>query len=145
MKKLSLLLALMFSASAALVAPFGFAADGPSHSDASKTAPAAKTGKLIPVTETDAAWTAKARKSYPLDVCLTSDEKLGSMGKSPEYIYRVDGQPDRLVVFCCDGCEEDFNKEPAKYLAILDAAAKAKSAPAPKAEAPKGHGEHKHN
>jgi hypothetical protein len=25
------------------------------------------------------------------------------MGKSPEYIYREEGNPDRLVVFCCDG------------------------------------------
>jgi hypothetical protein len=104
----------------------------------------ARSGKLVPVTEKDAAWAAKARKDYPLDVCLTSDEKLGSMGKSPEYIYRVDGQPDRLVVFCCDGCEEDFMKEPAKYLAKIDAAkSKGKAGAAPKAndskDAHKGH------
>lgn len=48
------------------------------------------------------------------------------MGKSPEYIYRVDGKADRLLVFCCDGCEDDFMKEPTKYLAKLDAAAKQK-------------------
>lgn len=89
-----------------------------------------KTGKLIAVTEKDAAWAVKARKEYPLDVCLTSGDKLGSMGKSPEYIYRVDGKSDRLLVFCCDGCEDDFMKEPAKYLAILDAAAKKKPAAA---------------
>jgi hypothetical protein len=87
----------------------------------------AKAGKLIPVAEKDRAWAAEARKSYPLEVCVASDEKLGSMGKSPEYIYRVAGQPDRLVVFCCEGCEEDFMKEPAKYLAKIDAAGKAKS------------------
>jgi hypothetical protein len=49
------------------------------------------------------------------------------MGKSPEYIYRVDGKPDRLLIFCCDGCEEDFMKDTAKYLAVLDAAAKNKA------------------
>ena len=87
-----------------------------------------KTGKLVAVTEKDAAWASKARKVYPLDVCLTSGDKLGSMGKSPEYIYRVDGQADRLLVFCCDGCEDDFMKEPAKYLAKLDDAAKKKAA-----------------
>ncbi len=83
-----------------------------------------KTGKLVAVAEKDAAWAAKARKEYPVDICVTSGDKLGSMGKSPEYIYRVDGKPDRLLIFCCDGCEEDFMKEPAKYLAVLDAAAK---------------------
>lgn len=87
----------------------------------------AATGKLIPVTEKDAAWATKARQTYPLDVCVASDEKLGSMGKSPEYIYRVSGKPDRLVIFCCDGCEEDFMKDPARHLAKIDAAAKAKS------------------
>ena len=30
---------------------------------------------------------------------------------------------DRLLIFCCDGCEEDFMKDTAKYLAVLDAAA----------------------
>jgi hypothetical protein len=87
----------------------------------------AKAGKLIPVSEKDRAWAAEARKTYPLEVCVTSDEKLGSMGKSPEYIYRVAGQPDRLVMFCCEGCEEDFMKEPVKYLAKIDAAAKSKA------------------
>ena len=81
-------------------------------------------GKLIKVTENEAAWAAKARQSYPLAVCLVSDEKLESMGESPAYIYRVSGQPDRLVMFCCDGCEEDFMKSPATYVAKLDAAAK---------------------
>ena len=88
----------------------------------------AKAGKLVPVTEKDATWAANARKAYPLDVCVASGEKLGSMGKSPEYIYRVDGQPDRLVVFCCGGCEEDFLKDPAKHFAKIDAASKTKGA-----------------
>lgn len=91
-------------------------------SASSPTAQKAAAGTLIPVTEKDAAWAKQARRDYPLTVCVTSDEPLGSMGKSPEYIYRVAGQPDRLVVFCCEGCEEDFLKEPAKYLAKIDAA-----------------------
>lgn len=110
---------------ALLLAAPAFAQQDHAHHGAAAATPA-KAGKLIRITEKDAAWAAKARKEYPLDVCLTSDEKLGSMGKSPEYIYRVDGQPDRLVVFCCDGCEEDFLKEPAKYLAKIDAAKGAK-------------------
>lgn len=87
----------------------------------------AEAGKLIEVTEKEAAWAAEAAKSYPLDVCVVSDEKLGSMGDSPKYIYRVKGQPDRLVMFCCEGCEEDFMKAPAQHLAKLDAAKKSKS------------------
>ncbi|HUR56887.1 MAG TPA: hypothetical protein VM029_04200 [Opitutaceae bacterium] len=91
------------------------------------TAPAAAKGTLVKVTDKDAAWAAQARKTYPLQVCLSSDEKLGSMGETANYIYREKGKPDRLVVFCCEGCEEDFTKDPAKHLAKLDAAAKAKS------------------
>jgi hypothetical protein len=84
-------------------------------------------GKLVKITEKDAAWAAKERKNYPLTVCLSSDEKLGSMGENAEMIYREKGKPDRLVIFCCEGCGDDFVKEPAKYLAKLDAAAKKKS------------------
>ncbi len=79
-------------------------------------------GQLIEITEKEAAWAAKERASYPLKTCVVSDEELGSMGKSPEYIYRVAGQPDRLVVFCCSGCSEDFLNDPAAHLAKIDAA-----------------------
>ena len=97
----------------------------PAPAEANKASEAsASSGQLIRVSDKDAAWAAKERKSYPLNVCVVSDEKLGSMGKSPEYIYRVDGQPDRLVMFCCSGCEEDFMKAPADHLAKIDAAAK---------------------
>lgn len=76
-------------------------------------------GKPIAITEKDAAWAGKARKEYPLEVCLTSGDKLDGMGKSPEYVFRVDSKLDRFLVFCCDGCEEDFMKEPDKYLATI--------------------------
>jgi hypothetical protein len=106
------------------------AQEGPPASGAgARPVAAAPTGRLVPVSEKDVAWASQARKTYPLDVCVTSDEKLGSMGKSPEYIYRAEGQPDRLVVFCCAGCEEDFLKAPAKYLAKIDAAKRGQSAP----------------
>jgi hypothetical protein len=104
-----------------------FAQHDAHHGSAPKAAAAANAGTLLKVTEKDAAWAAKARATYPLEVCLTSDEKLGSMGDSPQYIYRASGQPDRLVVFCCEGCEDDFKAAPAKYIAKLDAAAQAKS------------------
>lgn len=129
---------LFLSAAVTLGAPL-FAQHG-EHPLAAQGERAAGAGKLVRVTEKEAAWAEKARANYPLDVCLTSDEKLGSMGKSPEYIYRVAGQPDRLVIFCCDGCEEDFMKAPAKYLAKIDQAAKSKQAPAKKSDQKRGHG-----
>ncbi len=63
--------------------------------------------------------TAADLKPYPLDFCVVSDEKLGSMGKP--YVINYEG---REIKFCCDGCEEDFRKEPEKFLAKIDAAAK---------------------
>lgn len=113
-------------ATAALLVAVPAFAQHDHHGAKSPAAADAKAGQLIRVGEKDAAWAAKERARYPLDVCVASDEKLGSMGKSPEYIYRVDGKPDRLVVFCCAGCDEDFLKDPAKHLAKIDAAAKAK-------------------
>ena len=72
-------------------------------------------------------------KPYPLTTCVVSDDKLGEMGKPVEYTYKKAGQPDRIILLCCKDCIADFEKEPAKFLAKLDAAeatAKAK-APAP--------------
>ena len=140
MKNRSLLYSFLFAAGTLLVAPMGLAADGHKPADTVKAAPADKPGKLIPLSEKDAEWATAARKAYPLKTCLTSDEALGSMGDSPEYIYRVEGKPDQLVVFCCDGCNEDFLKDPAPYLAILEAAKDAKTkAGTKKEDAHKGH------
>ena len=60
-------------------------------------------------------------KPYPLDTCIVSGEKLGSMGAP--YVFVKDGQQ---VKFCCDGCLEDFNKEPDKYLKEMVAKAAVK-------------------
>ncbi|MCG3181239.1 MAG: hypothetical protein BIFFINMI_03614 [Phycisphaerae bacterium] len=61
--------------------------------------------------------------SYPLDVCVVSGDELGGeMG--PPVIYHYQG---REVRFCCKSCIPEFEKDPAKYLAKLDAAAKAKT------------------
>lgn len=61
--------------------------------------------------------------AYPLDTCVVSGKKLGSMGKPYDYVHQQDGQPDRLVRFCCRGCVGTFKKDPARYLQLLDAAA----------------------
>lgn len=84
-----------------------------------KTEPAATAPKGdAPKTEAPKAGTdAKtAAKPYTLDVCIVSGEKLGSMGKPFVFVYQ--GQEIKL---CCDGCEADFKKEPAKFLAKLAA------------------------
>ena len=57
-------------------------------------------------------------KPYPLDVCLVSDAKLGSMGKPA--VLRHDG---RELRFCCPACEPTFKADPGKYLKKLDDAA----------------------
>ena len=106
------------------------------HEGHTMGATAAEGGKLVAVTEKDAAWVAKAKAEYPTNLCVVSDDKLGGdMGKPADYIYRVEGKPDRLVSFCCKDCVKDFNKDPEKYLKSLDhAAAKKEDA----------HAEHKH-
>ena len=79
---------------------------------------------LVPATHAaDQAPTAK-KAAYPLTTCVVSGEKLGGMGDSFEYIHKEAGKPDRRVLFCCEGCVDDFKKDPAKYLAKLDEAAK---------------------
>ncbi|HWZ93834.1 MAG TPA: hypothetical protein VNW30_01450 [Opitutaceae bacterium] len=91
---------------------------------------ATSSSQLVPVTDkTDAAWLAKARADYPLNSCSVSGDKFdgGEMTGPPrDFIYREAGKPDRLVRFCCKGCIKDFNKDPAKYLKIIDDAAAAK-------------------
>lgn len=95
---------------------------------------AAAQGQLVKITDKEAAWAAEASKNYPLDVCVGSGEKLGSMGDPTEWIYRAEGEPDRLVKFCCDGCIDTFMENPAEHVAKIDAAAKKKA----------GKAEHKH-
>lgn len=58
---------------------------------------------------------------YPLKTCVVSDEKLGGMGDIIHYNHQVKGQPDREVQFCCKMCVPQFKKNPAKYLAKIDA------------------------
>jgi YHS domain-containing protein len=58
--------------------------------------------------------TAKIAGDYPLDVCVVSGEKLGSMGEP--FVITHEGTEVR---FCCDGCVPKFEKDPAKYLAKL--------------------------
>ena len=54
---------------------------------------------------------------YPLDTCVVAGKKLGSMGEP--YAFEFEG---KKVYFCCEGCKEDFNADPKKYLAKIEAA-----------------------
>ncbi|MBC8245890.1 MAG: hypothetical protein H8E20_16060 [Verrucomicrobia bacterium] len=53
-------------------------------------------------------------KSYPLDVCIVSGNKLGSMGDP--YKFEHEG---REIKLCCKPCIRKFNKNPEKYLVNL--------------------------
>jgi len=109
MKKLTLLLALFISAGTSL------ALANADHAAANKSATP---------TAPDAAWLAQAKAAYPLKTCVVSEETIGgSMGEGIDYVYKQAGQPDRLVRFCCKDCRKDFDKDPAKYLKLIDEAA----------------------
>lgn len=57
---------------------------------------------------------------YPLQTCIISGEKFGEMGKPVVFTY--EGQEIKL---CCNSCKKTFDKNPAKYMKIIqDAAAK---------------------
>jgi hypothetical protein len=53
-------------------------------------------------------------KPYPLTTCVVSGEKLGGMGDP--FIFMHEGTEVRL---CCKSCKEDFDAEPAKFMAKL--------------------------
>lgn len=111
--------ALSLALFALIAAPAALRAENSDHQHAHATAPA--------VSGSGSERMAKARADYPLDTCVVSGDKLGEMGKPFEYVYKAEGQPDRLVLFCCKGCVKDFKKDPAKYLKKLDEAAAAKA------------------
>ena len=71
--------------------------------------PAAYVAKL------DAAVIMEQKESYPLETCVVSGGKLGSMGDPIDYVYK-----NQLVRFCCSGCIETFKKNPDKYLKKLN-------------------------
>jgi len=66
----------------------------------------------------DAAVRKAQAADYPLSTCLVLEEsKLGAMGDPVEIVVG-----NRLVKFCCKGCQPKFEKEPVAFLARLDAA-----------------------
>ena len=61
--------------------------------------------------------------AYPLDTCLVGDKKLGSMGKPHTFVHE-----GREIKFCCEGCNDDFKADPAKFIKKFDDAVAAKKA-----------------
>jgi YHS domain-containing protein len=59
--------------------------------------------------------------AYPLDTCVVSGEKLGTMGEP--FVFMHEGQEVRL---CCPKCRKEFDSDPAKYLAKIEEAKKGK-------------------
>ncbi len=60
----------------------------------------------------------KAQKaSYPLDKCVISGEPLGSMGDPVNIVVGT-----RLLRVCCKSCTKKVTKDPAPYLATINAA-----------------------
>lgn len=55
-----------------------------------------------------------AAKAYPLKTCIVTDEALGGHGDAVTFVHK-----DQEIKLCCEGCREDFDKEPGKYLSKL--------------------------
>lgn len=60
---------------------------------------------------------AEPAEPYPLETCVVTGAKLDSMGGP--YIHTHEGTEVR---FCCRGCLPRFNREPAKYLKMIEVA-----------------------
>ena len=94
---------------------------GKAQALAKEDAAATPTAKPATAKKEDADVIAQQKTGYPLDTCVVLGNKLGEHGEAVDYIYK-----GRLVRFCCKGCIATFEKEPAKYLAKIDAARKSK-------------------
>jgi len=85
-----------------------------------QTAPMTKLTTLLAAAILGLAGVAHAvdeKTTYPLTTCIVSGEGLDEMGKP--YVFTYEGQEIQL---CCKGCKKKFDKDPAKYMKILDAA-----------------------
>lgn len=80
----------------------------------------------------------KQKADYPLDTCIASDEKLGSMGEPIDYVLA-----NRLLRLCCEECKKRIEKNPSKHLADLAKAASGHKAHTSKdSGSHSGHGDH---
>lgn len=74
---------------------------------------------------TDSAWPAKARAGYPLRTCVVTGEDLvgdGDMAEAKDLNHEQPGRPDRLIRLCWGKCRTQFERDPTRYLTIVDKA-----------------------
>jgi hypothetical protein len=75
---------------------------------------------LVQAGEVDAAWLASARATYPLATCVVSGKAVSN---GFDYVFVSRGSPDRLVRLASAQFVSTFLQNPARYLAVIDAAA----------------------
>ena len=63
----------------------------------------------------DAAYADAQRADYPLEMCVVSGAKLGSMGEPVEIVAG-----NTLVRFCCQSCVPTFKKNPSEFLSKIE-------------------------
>lgn len=73
-----------------------------------QAAPAAMAQKVL-----DAAYAAQ-NANYPLDACVVTGEKFGDEGEPVSVMFGT-----TLVKVCCKGCIKKIEKEPARFLAMV--------------------------
>jgi YHS domain-containing protein len=90
--------------------------------------------------ELDTAVIGAQLKDYPLKTCPVSNEELGGeMGEARNKVIA-----GRLIRLCCNDCKKDVERDPAKYIAMVDGARKSeKDKPAAGHPPEKGHGDKK--
>lgn len=72
------------------------------------------------IAELDKAVVAEQGRDYPLTKCPVSGEAYGGdMGEPVDMVYA-----GRLIRVCCKMCKKDIEKDPAKFIAMADAARK---------------------
>ncbi|MBI1291668.1 hypothetical protein GC173_10560 [bacterium] len=89
-----------------------FAHEASDHSSHDHAAHQAEAEASQPAEQSEAT---RVGDPWPLDTCVVSGEKLGSMG---DPIIKLQG--GREVRFCCEGCVGMFDNGPEKYLAKAD-------------------------
>lgn len=67
-------------------------------------------------------------KPYPLDTCIVSDEKLGTMGKPVVFVFE-----NQEIKLCCKECRKDFDENPKKFLEKINKPSKETKPSAPAA------------
>jgi YHS domain-containing protein len=72
-----------------------------------------------------------------LTTCPVSGDKLGEMGKP--FVFEYQGQEVKL---CCQDCKAKFDKEPAKYIKMIQQADKAGKGAASTNAPARGHMDH---